>query len=1651
MPCSLRIKRLPSMTASAAQGNRFGVTRPPRKPEAGGSLRRVVLFILFCGLILVLNATRSGEQPAAAQTNDFWQFDAQGRLNLILPADTDADGIEEFLVASDDFNLSLVDSSGVLIWELPPTQEQILSIVTLSVSPEVDLPGIVVGTRNQLLGIAAKDGRILWRSELVSAPIAMAPLDVNQDGVEEVVIATRMGRLQLYDMQNGRLIWTYVGFEDPNVRDARPVITVADFDGDSQDEIAFSYDTQRGFTQLVMVNDQGKSSWSHSLPGSITAQTPVYLDRDAPPFLAVGTNRGQLHLYEGVSGSVIWFRTPNRAITVLKSAVLDGRTAIIAGTEAGTLLAFDEAGRRIWDINLSDSPLQAVRDILVAPGTGDGGSQPARLAALLTPAGGGARSGLGTLLLLNADGRQILNVPANDARGLNHLLDVNRDGFTELLLASFGSISLRDLGLGSGAARSYGSRWIYRLEASPAAVIPVSGMDGGQNYLIAGTSDGRLIMITSRAGTANVIKGYEGPISQIGFIEEDEGMLPILVVVYQRTFIDSRGLDQTQSSIDLIRPGNPSIWSEEITLDGAVTLLEILDINENGDSEILVGTEEGDLLALGLNRRIFWRTSLGGAVSHLIRLDEGASQRPELIVALQTGRIFKLTNKGAIVDEANLFGEILALVGGEDRYPVLAVTGAGSVVGLNQLLEPLPNWSIDFPRPISRVIQADQSLIMVFDRQDVIRLELDPENPFRETWRLSFPISISKLYWNDFNGDARPDLAIGDREGNITLMTGSGQPFATISLSSTIYDLMIIGTDEGAMLLSVTENGMVHGLAAQPNRPPLLVNPDVEIGEESLSFSISVIDVDRDPVNVTLLLYNASSGEWETQGERRAARGNDLLFWVVQPPGSADTVRYRFEFDDGTYFGRIEPAPLENAGGLSLVNGWIFFVGSLSAAVLVGILLLPTFSPINWQGRRIYRRLVAAPGQTLHLLDAAYTRLRGSPDVLLNLASRARRDGRQPIATLVDGLFLLAERTPAGLELMITAIDAAWRVNIHWHHAEIWRQLFQTSQALLAAQSVADLGMLRPRLLQLTKDLQAQALPAVSFEALLQPLTSFRDSSRVTRVDDRLAYLHEAAVLLRQEQALLSQRPMTVQNTVATAIVNRWHGLANALIDDLRGRPWIVISLKTKRLVAGEPCLVALQVENSGQAAAEEVQITLQENPDFAVINGSQTIPYLPVRRSRTIQFMVAPHVPADFRLTFSIAYKDAHLKGHEFEFADMVRQMSNDREFTPIPNPYSPGTPLRKASPLFVGRENLLSFIIETAGRTNQQNVLILVGQRRTGKTSLLLRLGETTPAALLPVYIDCQSLGVVAGMPAFLNDLAWYISDALEERGLEIGVPDRTVWETDPANYFQRTFLKQVQAALPGETRLLLIFDEFEAFENLVNDGILPPTFFPFLRHLMQHGQGLNFIFSGTHRLEEMTSAYWSVLFNIALYRQIGFLDEPAARELITRPVEPFLIYDDLALDKIWRVTAGHPYFLQLVCYTLVNHANKNRTGYITVSDVNVTLKEMLRLGEVHFAYLWQQSTLPEKALLTAIAHLHDAAGPIHPIQLAGSLQAYDIYIEPGEVSEALQRLVTRGILQEVNEEGATLVEIRVGLVGMWVAENKSLSELYEKAPET
>ncbi len=330
-------------------------------------------------------------------------------------------------------------------------------------------------------------------------------------------------------------------------------------------------------------------------------------------------------------------------------------------------------------------------------------------------------------------------------------------------------------------------------------------------------------------------------------------------------------------------------------------------------------------------------------------------------------------------------------------------------------------------------------------------------------------------------------------------------------------------------------------------------------------------------------------------------------------------------------------------------------------------------------------------------------------------------------------------------------------------------------------------------------------------------------------------------------------------------------------------------------------------------------------------------------------------------------------------------------------------------------------------------------------GKTSFLQQLPARLGAEYLPVYIDGQSLGIDPGMANFFYDLALAIVDALDIQGIDVEEPEPEAFEERPSGTFERSFLPTVFEAV-GQRQLLLLFDEFEELEMRVVSGKLEPTVFPFFRHLMQHSRRLGFIFVGTHRLEALSSDYWSIFFNIALYKHVTFLDETSTRALITKPVADYsLIYDDLALDKMLRVTAGHPYFLQLTCHALVNRANRAKRTYLTIQDVNHVLDEMVELGEAHFAFLWEQSSPAERLILAAMMSLLGQEPTVTAIQITGLLADRGVTMALPEVSETLRRLVGRDIIREITGQPPRY-EYKIELVRLWVDRYKALGRVIE-----
>lgn len=1641
------------------------------------------LFTVYCSLLTIPAAT------AQSTAVSYWQYAASGRLRQIIHTDVNEDGIAEFVLVDESGRVTFINAKGEREWSV----ESSSPVTAVGVIPQADpaVPGqaVVLGLANELIFLTSYGDELwripltavttpiplltssgystgaAWQDQYAATPQVIMPYDANQDGSAEILVVLDSGQMQLFD-QSGAPLWRYLRNTSP-IAQANPAIEIADFAPDIPgDEILLGFFTPRRFSQLMLIDSNGSLIWEHSLSGRMTALTTIPFNNE--PHIAVGTSRGDIFLFDR-NNQRLWLRTLNKPITSLASAGTENGPVLIAGTNVGTLVALNQEGRRLWNQELAPAANYEIQNISISPFIPQE-NQPL-LAVLLRP--NQQREEPADVLLINSEGRVLEQLEQIDTTGLSQLVDVNGDSLSELLLARFATVELQGLGIGSSKVAT---EWEYSSLFAPPTAVLVTDLDNDNvDDIFIGAQDGRLHRLTND-GNIQWIVSPGGAVTHLAFVPATEDEAAHIVVAHTGSAETASLADENavrQSFLELRLENGDELWQKSI--EGGVTSLLVADLSSTGLPTIIVGSSRGNITAYDSQGSLLWQTQIDGPVDHMLAR-EIPETRSRQLLAISENLIYVVTPDTAapaiIIVNPNPFTEAYLIdLDGAGIPNSLAATNDNGFLSLYNARDiqapesPIPLngrslTSLHYQQPtvIAGPEQITQdALLIATENGALLNLYFNNGGP-QTIWQMAGLPGVTSMFYGSLDEDNLPDIAVGDENGVVHLINEAQEVSGRLNVVSSVFALNPVdsASRSNSDLLVTTDNGLVQLFRAKENRPPLLTNPQIDTAQNRASFTISVQDIERDEVTVILEQWNPVTGDWISQGAK-VVNGSGNLVWPGLPlPEPGLDLSYRFTFDDGFHTGAVTPPPL--AAPLPLpapqTSSRLIFLGLGIVTVGAVVFLWRQRRTPSAQASRFYRRLKHKPDQTLLLLEAQYAHINGAPDFFVNLANEARQQADPIITNLADGLFLLPDRPYAGLSILIHALEEVNQQRLLWEGLVRWTALGKTTQIMLDAPSITEISLLRPQLAELLAMLEAAGAPSRIFQQLLPILTNLRDSERVDRTDDRLVYINEANLLTNLLRSDLVYYPITIDRTLGAALINRWSGLLSAEIEELRGQAELVVTLKTKHLLPLGPTEVALEITNNGRSAAEHIMVQLANNPAYEIHSDPKIISQLPPRRTWQISFTIEPKVTDRFRLALTITYDDRHRQDRTLAFGDMIHLLIPPREFQPIPNPYLPGTPLRHDSPLFYGREDLFAFIEENAARLSQRNVLILFGQRRTGKTSILLRLQQHLPQNILPVYIDCQSLGVTKGMPALLSDLAWQIADALATRNIKIDVPQTAVWQQEPTVLFQRRFLPEVQALLPADAIILLVFDEFEAFESLVRDGLLPPTFFTYMRHLMQHSQGLSFIFVGTHRLEEMTADYWSVLFNIALYEKIGYLDQEAMPRLIREPVSPYLVYDDLALDKIRRVTAGHPYFLQLVCYTLVKRANAQRSTYVTISDVNAALDEMMLLGEVHFAYIWQRSSFGEKALLTAVAHLMEGDMLFHPEDLMEYLETYGIHLNPHEVTTALTSLTQREILAEVSEGLTTLYELKTGLIGLWVAQHKSLSKLHaerdaERAP--
>ena len=436
--------------------------------------------------------------------------------------------------------------------------------------------------------------------------------------------------------------------------------------------------------------------------------------------------------------------------------------------------------------------------------------------------------------------------------------------------------------------------------------------------------------------------------------------------------------------------------------------------------------------------------------------------------------------------------------------------------------------------------------------------------------------------------------------------------------------------------------------------------------------------------------------------------------------------------------------------------------------------------------------------------------------------------------------------------------------------------------------------------------------------------------------------------------------------------------------------------------------------------------------------------------------------------LTIRLTYYDVSGQEHRQLIEQPITFDSPKATFSHISNPYVVGKPLTPQSEaLFVGRDELFRWVEENLLGKTQPHTLILYGQRRMGKTSTLYQLiggqrGQTIrnyPGyPIFPAYIDLQRLAN-SHTEDFLARISQKIRQDLHRRAIDVPafVPMAT---SDPYQLFD-AFLDQVESLLPDHGLLVIVVDEMEQLRDSMRNGRLQPELLLYLRSLIQHRNRVAFILAGTSQLR---STYWSSIFQVGISREITSLTRPEAENLVRNPVAPMIQYDDIAVDRIWQATRGHPYFTQLICHRLISTTNlgQRRSKVIALTDVGQALAQIIQEDDSHLQQLWHSCSPSAQLILALLASNHEAGQAyVSRTEIIDQLPTNNL--DPETVNRLLQELETQRLIERQAIErrlpprlerlgiGASALvskdyvyAVSFGLFSNWIAQKRALASL-------
>jgi len=413
--------------------------------------------------------------------------------------------------------------------------------------------------------------------------------------------------------------------------------------------------------------------------------------------------------------------------------------------------------------------------------------------------------------------------------------------------------------------------------------------------------------------------------------------------------------------------------------------------------------------------------------------------------------------------------------------------------------------------------------------------------------------------------------------------------------------------------------------------------------------------------------------------------------------------------------------------------------------------------------------------------------------------------------------------------------------------------------------------------------------------------------------------------------------------------------------------PEVTLTLLEELSVVHEDNSVSLQISITNSAKSSpisNIKIEIREGNGVKYIDGETELnESIRGGSDRILKFNinvskeVADNLATDIEIHLS--YNSRESSEPSLKTFRLPLRLYTSDDFQKIENVYAPiadGGPVQDKN-MFFGRDEYINNIINSL-ITNNSKSIIIYGQKRSGKSSVLYHLKDKLKDEEKAFCIDFSMGDIIdnLSLTTFYYKILSQIEEELEILDFEdketpkFNKPPIETLEKYPTTIFDETLKEFKKFLLQTESwrdkKLIILIDEFTYIYTSISKKELSSNFMKTWKAFIEKN-----IFSAVLVGQDVTLKFKSQYpneFGVTEDKRLTYLSQDDTKELIEKPIwnkeRDSSRYIGNAISKIVDYTACSPYYLQMFCARIVDYMNRKKAISVTEADIEEIAKTFI-----------------------------------------------------------------------------------------------------------